>query len=628
MYNRDKYINKGKFMVHKKNQNKIKKFSPKKGIFGFSKHNLILFVSVIALIGGVYAISRSFAATRTYGNFRVYVYNAYDLTQMANGAYLTVNSVVAGTSEYRGNLCTSISPTVSGGSAYFGNCLVNTADDKTLRYLISGASLPGWTAAPAGLHGGFCNVSVGSPFIVYSGATRDVHLCMYPTPAVPTITGADRQQTQITLRWNAVTGAEGYGTFRNGTAYGTTASTSQTISNLKCGTAYTLGVDAYAHGLASAVASQSFTTAACNVSATSPNPTPAPKPATTKPKPVAKKTYKVGTNTRVVSRAPAPVVTASSSSSGPKDTEAPKAPTDLKAVETSGVVDLTWTSSTDNIGVEAYSIERSGDDSTWEMLKDEVGSLYYSDTTAQFGTDYTYRVSARDGAGNWSDYALVDIKTSGFEPNVSPDEESTISSDDGLVSVKIPAGAVDEDVLCLVLLDSELTGSLADSNSVLVGPYKLECKKKDGSFIEQFNQEAEYTVKTASSESDATLFINNGDIWEESDVAYDGEVQGYRFNSDLPSIFAVASENKKSSPVMLIVGIIAVIIAIVAFIIWLIRRRRMQAEMQSGYDLDYFDNTPTPNYPDDGSGTPPTYPTPGSQAPPSAGPPVYPNANG
>ena len=92
--------------------------------------------------------------------------------------------------------------------------------------------------------------------------------------------------------------------------------------------------------------------------------------------------------------APQLVVTTSSASS---DTNAPTVPTGLTATATgAGRVDLSWTASTDDVGVAGYRIFRNGA---------QVGSSTtpsFTDSTALPQTSYSYRVSAFDAAGNSS----------------------------------------------------------------------------------------------------------------------------------------------------------------------------------------------------------------------------------
>jgi cytochrome b involved in lipid metabolism/glutamine amidotransferase PdxT len=79
------------------------------------------------------------------------------------------------------------------------------------------------------------------------------------------------------------------------------------------------------------------------------------------------------------------------------DTAAPSVPTGLAAtVISSNQINLTWTPSTDNIGVTGYRVYRNGT---------QVGTpatASYSDTGLTGSTLYSYSVSAGDAAGNWS----------------------------------------------------------------------------------------------------------------------------------------------------------------------------------------------------------------------------------
>lgn len=85
------------------------------------------------------------------------------------------------------------------------------------------------------------------------------------------------------------------------------------------------------------------------------------------------------------------------SGGGSVDTQAPSVPGNLAVSgTTSSSVGLTWSASTDNVGVTGYDIYRGG---VW------VGSATgntYSDTGLSPSTNYSYTVRAKDGAGNIS----------------------------------------------------------------------------------------------------------------------------------------------------------------------------------------------------------------------------------
>lgn len=90
-----------------------------------------------------------------------------------------------------------------------------------------------------------------------------------------------------------------------------------------------------------------------------------------------------------------PVASASVTTSG-SDTVAPSTPANLQAtVPRARRVFLTWSASTDNVGVTGYDVYRNG------ALVASPGGTAYTDRPTARGT-YTYQVRARDAAGNVS----------------------------------------------------------------------------------------------------------------------------------------------------------------------------------------------------------------------------------
>jgi len=88
------------------------------------------------------------------------------------------------------------------------------------------------------------------------------------------------------------------------------------------------------------------------------------------------------------------------------DTTAPTAPTNLKAPSvTQSSVNLTWTASTDNVGVAGYTVSWSGGSATATGTSVTVTGLAAS-------TGYAFSVTAYDAAGNKSSAATVSAKTS------------------------------------------------------------------------------------------------------------------------------------------------------------------------------------------------------------------------
>jgi chitodextrinase len=79
------------------------------------------------------------------------------------------------------------------------------------------------------------------------------------------------------------------------------------------------------------------------------------------------------------------------------DTQAPSTPTGLTAsAVSSSQINLSWTASTDNVGVTGYDVYRAG-----ALIASTVGTTY-SNTGLAASTTYSYTIKAKDAAGNVS----------------------------------------------------------------------------------------------------------------------------------------------------------------------------------------------------------------------------------
>ena len=98
------------------------------------------------------------------------------------------------------------------------------------------------------------------------------------------------------------------------------------------------------------------------------------------------------------------------------DTTPPTAPSNLTASAPVGPqVSLSWTASTDDVGVTGYLVERCTGVacSSFAQIGTSTAAAY-SDTTVSGSSAYSYRVRATDAAGNLSPYsgtATVDLST-------------------------------------------------------------------------------------------------------------------------------------------------------------------------------------------------------------------------
>lgn len=166
-------------------------------------------------------------------------------------------------------------------------------------------------------------------------------------PSVPTnVTATAVSAISIQVSWTASTdnvGVTGYKIFRNGTQVGTSTTTSYTSSGLSPQTTYSFTVSAY--------------DGAGNNSAQSSPPAVATTPA--------------------------------------GDGQAPSVPTNVAAApqSTSSIL-VTWTASTDNVGVTGYKVYRNG-----TQVGTPTGTSY-TDTGLNPNTTYSYTVSAHDAIGN------------------------------------------------------------------------------------------------------------------------------------------------------------------------------------------------------------------------------------
>jgi chitodextrinase len=94
---------------------------------------------------------------------------------------------------------------------------------------------------------------------------------------------------------------------------------------------------------------------------------------------------------------------------GGSDTTPPTPPSSATATAVgSGRIDVTWTASTDNVGVTEYRVERcQGSGCSGFAQVATVTGTSYDDTGLLSGTSYSYRVRAADNAGNLSGYSNV-----------------------------------------------------------------------------------------------------------------------------------------------------------------------------------------------------------------------------
>jgi fibronectin type 3 domain-containing protein len=108
------------------------------------------------------------------------------------------------------------------------------------------------------------------------------------------------------------------------------------------------------------------------------------------------------------------------------DATAPSKPTGLTATPVAGQsrIDLSWTASTDNVGVTGYRIYRNGSSTPLDSVGGSTTT--YSDTSVSPATQYTYTVTAIDAAGNES--VASDPATALSSDTVPPQPPTTVTA--------------------------------------------------------------------------------------------------------------------------------------------------------------------------------------------------------
>lgn len=167
-------------------------------------------------------------------------------------------------------------------------------------------------------------------------------------PSAPTnLKATSTTFEKVALAWSASTddqGVKDYEVYRNGSIYARTTSLSYTDTNVTPGATYSYTVRARDNALNT---SQSSSELSVNI----------PQP---------------------------------------PDTQAPTKPTVSASVASETSAKVSWSGSTDNVGVTSYSVLRDG-----VFLKSVTGTSY-TDSTVSAGQSYTYSVVAFDAAGNYS----------------------------------------------------------------------------------------------------------------------------------------------------------------------------------------------------------------------------------
>jgi fibronectin type 3 domain-containing protein len=197
--------------------------------------------------------------------------------------------------------------------------------------------------------------------------------------SAPTNLAGGYNNGAMSLTWNAASGASGYNVYRgftngNETLYKSgVSSASFSDSSLQAGIDYWYKVTAVNAGGESAASNEVITYTPSNftpLASASPSASATASPS--------------------ASATPSPTATATPAPA------APAAPTSLSGGYNNGGMSLSWSGSS---GATSYSVYRGLNNGSETLYKSGVSSTSFRDTSLQAGTDYWYKVTASDSAG-------------------------------------------------------------------------------------------------------------------------------------------------------------------------------------------------------------------------------------
>jgi chitodextrinase len=294
-------------------------------------------------------------------------------------------------------------------------------------------------------------------------------------PTTPTgLAASNVAQTALTLSWNASSdnvGVAGYDVYRDGTKVASPTSTNAGLSGLACATSYAFAVQARdAAGNVSSQAKLNVSTASCSTSSPPPPTTDTQAPSAPGGLEVLSATansvllrwdassdnvglqgYRLYSDHTLVTSTAETFATASglvcghaytfeveafdaAGNTSPRtslvgatlacpDSQAPSAPADIVASSrTATSIALTWSASTDNVGVTGYGLYRGG-----TQVGTSSGTTWiFSGLTCN--TNYTLAVDAYDAAGNRSAKVSLMVSTTACPDTTPPTAPSGLAA--------------------------------------------------------------------------------------------------------------------------------------------------------------------------------------------------------
>lgn len=241
----------------------------------------------------------------------------------------------------------------------------------------------------------------------------------------------------------------------------------------------------------------------------------------------------------------------------------------------SPVVSLFWSPAAN---AQKYQLEKSLDQSIWEVLSTDITTTAYLDLDTTFNKNYYYQLKAINGNES-SDYAATSVKTGEFAPNVKKDEMVTLSSKDKKLTVIIPVGALKQDAVCEIFVNNNNKAKISQKLSILAGPYSLVCKDSQAVSL-RTDKDLEATIRLSDDEvknfNDPALyrFDSSRREWVSVGSKYDKNNKTYSFKTNDLDQFAILGVNKSSRNWIWL--IITLLVAALGFGLWWFLKKRQR----------------------------------------------------
>jgi len=207
------------------------------------------------------------------------------------------------------------------------------------------------------------------------------------------------------------------------------------------------------------------------------------------------------------------------------------------------------------------------------------------------GKTYLYRLRAFDAAGNSSGYATAQTSSSGFQANVVPDQDSSVVSDDQIVTLTFPAGALTQPAFCSVGISTDIIAPKDTGYFAVDGPYQIDCRDSAGNVITAFNKSLVLSAQTSAPQfkglSKVVYFGQKDDgSWQIlSILSHDKKSSTDKVDLQNHYVFTIMGQQKKSSWGWIIKLIfIIILIAIILFISRFLNQKRIKRVMEREYD--------------------------------------------